>query len=263
MTNKIPSVEKVILGIALSGCAITLGLVGYAALRLGISVPTCVTNVTPFTEGQFITHSPSRYEVHMLAKMWAFEPNVIQVPAGSTVDFYITSKDVTHGFYIDKTNVNLMSVPNVVNYAQAKFTKPGKYSILCHEYCGTAHHAMFGMVEVLSSDAKGVALGLPQAAGVGETPIVLAGRKLFADKGCMACHSTDGSPMSGPTFKNFWGHHREFTDGGTLEKVDDAYIMESIATPQKHVVKGFGPVMPQLPISKEEMEAILAYIKTL
>ena len=64
------------------------------------------------------------------------------------VDFYLTSADIVHGFYIDGTDVNLTAIPNAVTYTQARFTKPGKYPILCHEYCGSGHHEMYGQIEV-------------------------------------------------------------------------------------------------------------------
>ena len=80
--------------------------------------------------------------------MWQFDPDRITVPKGSTVDFYVTSADVTHGFYIYRTNVNLTALPSVVGFAQAHFNEAGKYPFLCHEYCGLGHHEMMGMVEV-------------------------------------------------------------------------------------------------------------------
>ncbi|HVO32330.1 MAG TPA: cytochrome C oxidase subunit II, partial [Elusimicrobiota bacterium] len=96
MASSIPKTEQRVIILACMAIAVQLGLIGFAALRLGITVPTCVTNLKPFTAGAFITQAPDRYEVHMLARMWAFEPNVIRVPQGSVVDFYLTSKDVTH-----------------------------------------------------------------------------------------------------------------------------------------------------------------------
>ena len=142
------NVEKKVVLTALLFCAAMLLLIAYAAFALGISVPTCLTDAKPFTQGSVTQTAPGRYEAHVVAKMWAFKPDRIKVPAGSTVDFYITSTDVVHGFYIEKTNVNLMALPSVVNFAQARFAKAGKYQILCHEFCGTGHQEMYGTIEV-------------------------------------------------------------------------------------------------------------------
>jgi len=144
----IPQVEKKVLVASLLFAGAMLALIAYAAIRLGISVPTCITNVKPFEEGQLIRVAPGRYEAHVVAKKWSFLPSPIKVERGSVVDFYVTSKDIVHGFMIDGTEVNLMALPGVVNYMQTRFDKPGKHQILCHEYCGTGHHDMVGFVEV-------------------------------------------------------------------------------------------------------------------
>ncbi len=140
--------EKKIVLAALIFAAAMLALIGWSAYRLGIDVPGCVTNVKPFTTGEVIQVAPGRYEAHVVAKMFSFTPSPIKVPRGSVVDFYLVSHDVVHGFYLDGTDVNLMAVPNAVNYAQARFDRPGKYQVLCHEFCGTGHQDMAGMVEV-------------------------------------------------------------------------------------------------------------------
>ena len=142
------SVERKVVGAALLFSAAMLAVIAYGAVKLGISVPDCVTNVKPFTEGGVTQVAPGRYEAHVVAKNWSFLPGKIVVPRGSTVDFYVTSKDIVHGFYIDGTNVNLMALPGAVTYAQAKFEAPGRHQIVCHEFCGVSHQDMTGRVEV-------------------------------------------------------------------------------------------------------------------
>ena len=146
--SAVPAVEKKVLGASLIFVAAMLGLIAYAAIRLGISVPTCVTSVKPFEEGELIRVGPGRYEAHVVAKQWSFKPNRLKVEKGSVVDFYVTSKDIVHGFMIERTNVNLMAIPGTVNYAQARFDKAGTLQILCHEFCRAGHDNMTGSIEV-------------------------------------------------------------------------------------------------------------------
>lgn len=141
------NVEKRVLVSALLFAASMMALLGFAAVRLGISVPGCVTNVKPFKDGQLLMTAPGRYEAHVVAKMFSFKP-AIKVPRGAVVDFYLTSADVVHGFYIDGTDVNLTAIPDTVNYAQTHFDRPGKYAVLCHEFCGLGHQDMAGVIEV-------------------------------------------------------------------------------------------------------------------
>ncbi len=140
--------ERKVVTAALIFATAMLALIGWSAYRLGIDVPGCVTDVKPFTTGELIQVAPGRYEAHVVAKMFSFKPSPLKVPKGSVVDFYVTSTDVVHGFYIQGTDVNLMAIPNTVNYARTHFDRPGKYQIVCHEFCGMGHQDMVGEVVV-------------------------------------------------------------------------------------------------------------------
>jgi cytochrome c oxidase subunit 2 len=124
-----------------------VALVGLAVLK-GIDVPTCFTDFPPFKEGKVIQKGEKEYEVHLLSKMWVFEPARIEIPAGSKVTIYTTSIDVLHGFHIEGKAVNLMSIPGAVNKMEVVFNKPGTYKIICNEYCGIGHSAMYGEIIV-------------------------------------------------------------------------------------------------------------------
>src|SRR3954467_13883628 len=134
VAQAVPDVEKKVTVAALLFAGAMLALIAYAALRLGISVPGCVTNVKPFTQGELIQVAPGRYEAHVVSKMFAFKPSPLKVPKGSVVDFYLTAEGVVHGFYSAGTGGNLTAVPNAVTYAQGHFDKPGKYQVICHEF---------------------------------------------------------------------------------------------------------------------------------
>jgi cytochrome c oxidase subunit 2 len=231
----------------------------YSATGLKISLPTCVTDVVPFKEGKVIDKGNNHYEVHMVAKMWAFDPAVVRLPPGADVDLYLSALDVTHGMYIEHTNVNLMAVPGSVNAARVRFDKEGEYNVICHEYCGIGHQNMMGKIII----AKGTTVPPPEAQGAaGEMVPALLGKTLFQTKGCVACHTTDGSPSVGPTMKGLYGHETEMEDGALI-KQDDTHIAEEIRQPGKHVVKGFQPVMPEVSLTDDEVNALVEYLKSL
>ncbi|AKH37455.1 cytochrome c oxidase subunit II [Nitrosomonas communis] len=75
---------------------------------------------------------------------WTMTPNTVE--AGKPVTFLVTSGDVNHGFGIYDENLELLgqtqAMPGYTNKLIHTFDKPGKYKILCLEYCGVAHHAM-------------------------------------------------------------------------------------------------------------------------
>ena len=91
---------------------------------------------------------PGQYEVRMKAQIWSFAPNEIRVPRGSTIHFWATSADVVHGLFIPHAHVNAMLLPGQIAHVTARFDKAGEYPIICHEYCGIAHHTMAGRVVV-------------------------------------------------------------------------------------------------------------------
>jgi cytochrome c oxidase subunit 2 len=110
--------------------------------------------VSPWAEPGLREIAPGKYEAYVLAQIWLFTPNEIRVPAGSEVTFYVTSKDVQHGFKISNTNINMMVLPGQVSKLTAHFDKPGTYNIICHEYCGVGHHTMFGQIIVEEPEAQ-------------------------------------------------------------------------------------------------------------
>ncbi len=196
--------------------------------------------------------------MHYVAKMWEFEPEEVIVPAGSTVDIYVSTPDVTHGLILLGTNLNLMVVPGVVNYARVKFDQPRNYQLLCHEYCGTGHERMAANLRVVDA---GNVRGEENCAG--RLPEINdAAYKLLEAKDCLTCHSIDGSEGIGPTFKGMFGRKTKLKNGSTIT-ADDAYLRESIVNPEAKIVDGFDDVMPKPELTDEEVNIMLKYLKTL
>jgi cytochrome c oxidase subunit 2 len=134
-----------------SGIILVLFLLAVgASVFYGIGLPGHEEHIDAarMSEPAVAQTGPDRYDVYMRAQIWSFAPNEIKVPAGSTVTFYITTPDVQHGFLIERTKVNLMVLPGQVSKATARFDEAGEYRFFCHEYCGIAHHIMFGKVIV-------------------------------------------------------------------------------------------------------------------
>lgn len=133
-----------------------LAALAFATVGMGINLPsradeidpTTVRTTAPFDNPGVRQIGPDRYEVVMYGQMWSFVPNEIRVPAGARLTFRTTSADVIHGLAIEGTRVNLMLIPGQVTELDYTFEKPGEYLLICHEYCGRAHHEMGGKVIV-------------------------------------------------------------------------------------------------------------------
>jgi len=209
-------------------------------------------------------------EVHVVAKQWAWDfqyksgkvtTNEFVVPAKVPVKLIMSSKDVLHSFYIPSMRIKQDIIPGRYTALGFNADKTGEYQVFCTEYCGTAHSSMLAKMKVVPLEEyekwlqeKEEGLSLAQK-----------GEKLFNSKGCVACHSTDGSAKVGPTWKGLWGAARELADGSKAS-ADENYLREAIVSPNAKVVKGFAAgIMPtfQGQVTEDEMTAFIEYIKGL
>jgi cytochrome c oxidase subunit 2 len=151
-----------------------------------------------------------------------------------------------------------MAVPGVVNYARIKFDQPRSYQVICHEFCGTGHDQMAAELHVVDA-ATFAAIPKPPPATEPTHP----GYKILDANLCTTCHSLDGQPGIGPTFKGLYGRTEKLRDGSSVT-VTDAFIREKILHPEAKVVAGkFEQEMPKTDLSDQETEEIIEYLQTL
>lgn len=85
-------------------------------------------------------------------------------------------------------------------------------------------------------------------------------------KGCVACHSTDGTKRVGPSFRGLYGSQRKVvTNGGEHELVaNDEYIARSLRDPDADIAIGFPRGnMPRFDLSTEEIASISTELRAL
>ena len=155
----IHKLERMWLVIGIGMLVVFLLVVGVGAFAMGMQPPhsghhasidpTKVSETPPFDNPGLKKISENHYQAVMTAFMFGYGPDEIEVPAGATVDFIVTSKDVVHGLQIVGTNVNLMVLPGEVNEFSHTFNEPGDYLILCNEYCGAFHEIMQARIKVV------------------------------------------------------------------------------------------------------------------
>lgn len=120
--------------------------------------PQDVMITPPFNKPGVYRNKSGGYDAVVVAYAFGFLPKAdLVVPAGKPIRFRVASVDVVHGFQIPgKTNVNLEVLPGHVSEVTQTFDTPGRYLILCHEYCGSGHHFMTGHIRVVkpSTDLK-------------------------------------------------------------------------------------------------------------
>lgn len=201
----------------------------------------------------------------------------LHLPLNKPVKVLLRSHDVLHDFYVPQFRARMNMVPGMVTSFWFTPTKPGRYEILCAQLCGVGHYNMRGHVVVeddaafqqwLGAQPTFASLmakpggGTAPTAGSGPEARLTQGKSLAQSKGCIACHTIDGAPGVGPTWKGLYGKTETMADGSTA-LVDEAYLKDDILNPQARVVKGFSPIMPKIPLNDDELAAIVAYIQSL
>jgi cytochrome c oxidase subunit II len=201
---------------------------------------------------------------------WLFEyPNGVKdtelrVPVSRPIELQLTSVDVLHGFYVPAFRIKQDAVPGVKTYLWFEAAETGIFDVLCSQYCGLEHaHMMSKVIALPERDFKnwyeGKQLEITSAKG---PPL---GPELYKEKGCIACHSLDGTIRVGPSFKGLYGKSVQvITDGKERTVVaDDAYIRRSVMDPNADVAKGFLPnLMPKLDLTPQQIDALITFIQS-
>lgn len=193
--------------------------------------------------------------ITVTARMWSFSfdypngmsNNVLLVPKGKPVRLNLHATDINHSIFIPAFRIKQDAIPGRDNFVWFIATKDGSYNIFCTEYCGLRHSYMNAEVKVVDEATfnKWYASGPKKLTAEEAAKPGAAGRLLYEQKGCLACHSIDGTKIVGPSFKGIYGEEVTVVVDGKEKtiKVDDEYIKRSMLDPNAEIVKGFQPNM--------------------
>lgn len=196
--------------------------------------------------------------------------NELHLPVDKPIQIILRSIDVLHDFYVPHFRVKMDAVPGIVSSLWFTPTIIGKYDIACAEYCGIGHHTMHNFVVInsqqdfhlwLDAQPTFAQLNTDKSTGAGKQ-LAEKGQQIAQENNCLSCHSIDGKPGVGPSWKDMYGKTEILADGKTI-KVDDAYLKESILNPNAKIVKGYSAIMPASDFTDQELKALIAYSKKL
>lgn len=189
--------------------------------------------------------------------------NELVVPVDKAVKLTMSSTDVIHSFYVPGFRIKLDVLPNRYTVTWFEATEIGSFNLFCAEYCGTGHSEMIGKVKVVTDKEYREWI---DSAGLGgdDVPLIDLGEKVYKAKACVTCHTTDGTPRIGPSFKGRFGTQQKMDDGSSVI-VDENYLRESILQPNAKHAAGFQPVMPSYQglLKDREIDAVIEYIKSI
>jgi cytochrome c oxidase subunit 2 len=99
--------------------------------------------------------------------------------------------------------------------------------------------------------------------------LVARGKQLYVSQGCEDCHSLNGTPGPGPTWKGLYGSRVHLTTG-RIVVANAAYLTKHIVDPNAMTVSGFpGSVMSEAILSDDlaqrpaAVRSLVAFIESL
>ena len=236
--------------------------------------------------------NPLRVEV--VAHQWWFEAiypdygvttaNDIVVPVGMDVDITLISPDVIHSFWVPKLAGKQDVVPNHPNKMWFRADKVGTFYGQCAEFCGIAHALM--KFTVVVKDEKGFQDWMigQQRGPVVATGQAAVGAQVFAAKGCLACHSTNGADSTtirdsrdmlfrqgqaithGPNLTHFASRD---TFAGAIENITEENLTSWLVDPESfkpgNRMARLAPAFndSSLALGDEDIAALVAYLMSL
>lgn len=93
------------------------------------------------------------------------------------------------------------------------------------------------------------------------------GRALASQRGCLSCHSIDGTAKTGPTWKGLFASRVRLADGSVVV-AGKAYLRESMLDPDAKTVDGYprgvmaAAIRPGS-LTAAQVDALVAYVKSL
>jgi cytochrome c oxidase subunit 2 len=199
--------------------------------------------------------------VYVVAKQWMWSfvyPDGLEtqreltVPMGRPVKLVLTSRDVIHSFFVPAFRIKQDALPGTSTVAWFEAVAPGRHDILCAEFCGTSHSRMRGSVRVLRpedyarwlEDRAAVPAEEPLASSEGDrSNLARHGERVASERGCLRCHTLDGTPHLGPSWAGLYGSLVPLANGATI-RADDAYLTRSMMDPTADLRRDFPAIMP-------------------
>lgn len=133
------------------------GALAHGETRWGLIVVTALvllTLLTIFSTPYFTSSAEDEHtqvvRVDGVQFAWVIKPNRVRL--GRPVEFRLHSKDVNHAFALyrgNKLEVQVQVPPDFEQRLTHTFETPGRYRVICLEFCGVNHHLMQSQIEVM------------------------------------------------------------------------------------------------------------------
>jgi cytochrome c oxidase subunit 2 len=249
------------------------GLTGWAALIVaGLIV---LTTVSFLVDRSLAEIGPDPLRIKVTGNQWWWDveyrgegpsgtlttANELHLPVDRPAVIELVANDVIHSFWVPNLSGKTDLIPGRTNYLAVTPRRVGRFRGQCAEFCGLEHAKMaFDVVVDTPETFEAWRLAQLAAAADPAEPLALRGRQVFTSKACVMCHRIQGTEAGGSTGPDLTHlKSRGTIAAGTLPNTRGD-LMAWVADPQG--IKP-GTTMPRVPLSPDELNAVVAYLETL
>jgi cytochrome c oxidase subunit II len=249
------------------------GLAGWTALiAAGLVV---LTTVSFLVDRSLAEAGPDPLKIRVTGNQWWWQieyqgdlpsenvttANELHLPLGRPAVIELRANDVIHSFWVPNLSGKEDLIPGRTNYIAVTPRRTGAFRGQCAEFCGLQHAKMAFDVKVDTPEAFEAWMRRQTMSAPNPTSAdAVFGKQVFNSKACVMCHriqGTDAGGTVGPDLTHL--KSRMHIAAGTLPN-DRGSLQAWIADPQG--IKP-GTRMPRVPLSADELNAVVAYLETL
>lgn len=211
---------------------------------------------------------PGAININVIGKQWFWEMqhpegqremDELHIPVGKPIKLTLSSQDVIHDFFVPAFRIKQDVLPGRLATVWFTATEPGRYHLFCAQYCGTQHSNMTGWIDAMEPGdyAQWLSRSRPQPS------LAEAGEKLFVQFSCAGCHGPHAA-VRAPALEGIYGRVVPLADG-SMVRVDDRYLYDSIVLPGAQVAAGYQNVMPSYKgsLNQAQLLALVAYLRAI
>lgn len=186
--------------------------------------------------------------------------NDLVIPEDTNIHLEMESVDVIHSFWVPSLSGKIDVVPGQVNSMWIRADNPGTFMGHCGEYCGLQHANMhFNVIALESGGFEGWVQNQQQPVAAAVSDLEIEGEKIVTEGVCAACHVIQGTNMAGKTGPDLTHlYSRTIIAGGypLNDETMEQWLRNSDSLKP-------GNLMAGIRVSDQQIEAVMAYLKTL
>jgi len=214
---------------------------------------------------------PTALSIEVVGHQWWWEVNYpndsirsaneIHIPVGRPVKVLLRTADVLHSFWVPNLIGKTDLITGITNATWIEADRPGVWRGECAEYCGMQHaHMSMSVVAEPEGEFRRWVEQERASASQPSDSASLAGERTFLDLSCGYCHEARGTQAGGRVGPDLTHVASRLTiAAGTLPNTR-GNLAGWIENPDR--IKP-GVKMPAVPMSGEQLQALVTYLESL